>query len=26
LRLDYDKMKFEQIFNEEMQRLENERP
>ncbi len=25
LRLDYDKMKFEQIFNEEMQQLENER-
>jgi hypothetical protein len=26
LRLDYDKMKFEQIFNEEMERLEAERP
>jgi hypothetical protein len=26
LRLDYDKMKFEQIFNEEMERLSNERP
>jgi len=26
LRLDYDKMKFEQIFNEEMQKLANERP
>jgi len=26
LRLDYDKMKFENIFNEEMSKLENERP
>jgi hypothetical protein len=26
LRLDYDKMKFEQIFNEEMEKLSNERP
>ncbi len=26
LRLDYDKMKFEQIFNEEMENLSNERP
>ncbi|MFW5725531.1 MAG: hypothetical protein ACOCX0_03715 [Bacteroidota bacterium] len=26
LRLDYDKMKFEQIFNEEMERLEAEQP
>jgi hypothetical protein len=25
LRLDYDKMKFEKIFNEEMEKLENER-
>ncbi|MFW5725952.1 MAG: hypothetical protein ACOCX0_05850 [Bacteroidota bacterium] len=26
LRLDYDRMKFEQIFNEEMEKLSNERP
>lgn len=26
LRLDYDKMKFENIFNEEMEKLSNERP
>ncbi len=26
LRLDYDKMKFEQIFDEEMEKLSNERP
>jgi hypothetical protein len=26
LKLDYDKMKFENIFNEEMSKLENERP
>ncbi len=26
LRLDYDKMKFESIFNEEMEKLSNERP
>jgi hypothetical protein len=26
LRLDYDKMKFEQIFNQEMDKLANERP
>jgi len=26
LRLDYDKMKFEEIFNEEMENLSNERP
>ncbi len=26
LRLDYDKMKFENIFNEEMEKLANERP
>ncbi len=26
LRLDYDRMKFERIFNEEMERLSNERP
>lgn len=26
LRLDYDKMKFEQIFNEEMEKLSNEQP
>jgi hypothetical protein len=26
LRLDYDKMKFEQIFNEEMEKLSRERP
>ena len=26
LQLDYDKMKFEQIFNEEMNKLESERP
>ncbi|HPI70037.1 MAG TPA: hypothetical protein PLF99_01795, partial [Tenuifilaceae bacterium] len=26
LRLDYDKMKFENIFNQEMEKLANERP
>ena len=26
LQVDYDKMKFEQVFNEEMKKLESERP